>query len=302
MNNYTSSLEFSHFPVMLSEIIEISNPNKGGLFVDCTFGGGGYSQALLEFPKTKILAIDRDPHVISIANKLKKKFKGKKINILKKTPNQKVMKTFDIIIFAVKPQNANDVLNEYENFELKKNVLIGSIIAGKKINFFKKRIKNTNQFVRIMPNMPALIRNGVSCFVSRSNLSLSNKKKLNELFLQVGKTVWLKSENQIDKATAVSGSGPGYIFTLIHAFEKAAQKLGFSKSQSRDLISSTMLGSILLMQETRKEPNELAKEIAVKGGTTEAGIINLQNNNIDKIIFKTYISAYNRAKVLGKKN
>ena len=234
--------------------------------------------------------------------KLKKQFKSKKINILKKTPNQKDMKTFDIIIFAVKPQNANDVLNEYENFELKKNVLIGSIIAGKKINFFKKRIKNTNQFVRIMPNMPALIRNGISCFVSRSNLSLSNKKKLNELFLQVGKTVWLKSENQIDKATAVSGSGPGYIFTLIHAFEKAAQKLGFSKSQSRDLISSTMLGSILLMQETRKEPNKLAKEIAVKGGTTEAGIKNLQNNNIDKIIFKTYISAYNRAKVLGKKN
>ena len=112
----------------------------------------------------------------------------------------------------------------------------------------------------------------------------------------------MKSENQIDKATAVSGSGPGYIFTLIHAFEKAAQKLGFSKSQSRDLISSTMLGSILLMQETRKEPNELAKEIAVKGGTTEAGIKNLQNNNIDKIIFKTYISAYNKAKVLGKKN
>ena len=201
--------------------------------------------------------------------KLKKQFKSNKINILKKAPNQKEMKTFDIIIFAVKPQNANDVLNEYENFELKKNVLIGSIIAGKKINFFKKRIKNTNQFVRIMPNMPALIRNGISCFVSRSKLSLSNKKKLNELFLQVGKTLWLKSENQIDKATAVSGSGPGYIFTLIHAFEKAAQKLGFSKSQSRDLISSTMLGSILLMQETRKEPNQLAKEIAVKGGTTD---------------------------------
>jgi pyrroline-5-carboxylate reductase len=235
-------------------------------------------------------------------NKLKNKFKPKKIEILNKPPTQKQMKIFDIIIFAVKPQIATNVLNDYENFELKKNIVIGSIIAGKKINFFKKRIKNTNQFVRIMPNMPALIRNGISCFVSRSNLSLNNKKKINELFLQVGKTVWLKSENQIDKATAVSGSGPGYIFTLIHAFEKAAQKLGFSKSQSRDLISSTMLGSILLIQETRKEPNELAKEIAVKGGTTEAGIKNLQNNNIDKIIFKTYISAYNRAKVLGKKN
>ena len=234
--------------------------------------------------------------------KLKKQLKSKKINILKKAPNQKDMKTFDIIIFAVKPQIATDVLNDYVNFELKKNIVIGSIIAGKNINFFKKRIKNANQFVRIMPNMPALVRNGVSCFVSNSHLSLNNKKKLNELFLTVGKTIWLKSESQIDKATAVSGSGPGYIFTLIHAFEKAAEKLGFSKNQSQDLIHSTILGSIYLMQETKKKPEELAIQIAVEGGTTEAGIKNLKNNNIDKIIYKTFMAAYNRAKILSKKN
>ncbi len=77
MNSKTSSLEFSHFPVMLSEIIQISNPKKGGLFVDCTFGGGGYSKALLRFRNTKVIAIDRDSNVISIANKLKKKFKNR---------------------------------------------------------------------------------------------------------------------------------------------------------------------------------------------------------------------------------
>ena len=75
MNSQKSSLEFSHFPVMLSEIIKISEPNRGGLFVDCTFGGGGYSKAILNFPNTKIVAIDRDPHVFSIAKILKKKFK-----------------------------------------------------------------------------------------------------------------------------------------------------------------------------------------------------------------------------------
>ena len=77
MNSKTSSLEFSHFPVMLSEVIQISNPKKGGLFVDCTFGGGGYSKALLQFQNTKVIAIDRDSNVISIANKLKKKFKDR---------------------------------------------------------------------------------------------------------------------------------------------------------------------------------------------------------------------------------
>ena len=77
MNSQTSSLEFSHFPVMLSEIIQISDPKKGGLIVDCTFGGGGYSKALLQYPNTKIIAIDRDSNVISIADKLKKKFKNR---------------------------------------------------------------------------------------------------------------------------------------------------------------------------------------------------------------------------------
>ena len=234
--------------------------------------------------------------------KLKNKFKNSKIIILNNVPLQKEIKKFDIIIFAVKPQSADRVLSEYKDFEFKKNSIISSIIAGKKIIFYKKRLKYANQFVRIMPNMPALIRNGISCFVSTNNLSIKNKKTITQLFMKVGKTVWLKNESQIDKATAVSGSGPGYVFALINSFEKAAQKLGFSKKQSRELVLTTFLGSIYLMQETKKEPDELEKSIAVKGGTTEAGIKNLKNNYIDKIIYKTYMSAYKRAKILGKKN
>ena len=74
MKTQKSSLEFSHFPVMLSEIIDLSSPSKGGLFVDCTFGGGNYSKALLKFPNTKVIAIDRDKNVLSIAQQLKKNF------------------------------------------------------------------------------------------------------------------------------------------------------------------------------------------------------------------------------------
>ena len=234
--------------------------------------------------------------------KLQNIFKNKNIEVLNKTPEQREIKKFDLIIFAVKPQVVDKVLSEYKNFKFKKNIIICSIIAGIKINFFKKRIKTANQYVRIMPNMPALIRKGISCIVSSNNLSSNNKKKINDLFLKVGKTIWLKNENQIDKATAVSGSGPGYVFALINSFEKAAQKLGFSKNQSRELVLTTILGSIYLMQQTKKEPYELEKLIAVKGGTTEAGIKNLKNYKLDQIIYKTYMSAYRRAKILGKKN
>ena len=75
MKTQKSSLEFSHFPVMLSEIIEISSPLKGGLFIDCTFGGGGYSKELLKFPNTQVIGLDRDEAVISIAKKLEKNLK-----------------------------------------------------------------------------------------------------------------------------------------------------------------------------------------------------------------------------------
>ena len=92
------------------------------------------------------------------------------------------------------------------------------------------------------------------------------------------------------------------MFTLIDSFEKASQKLGFSKKLSRELILSTFLGSSKLMEQIKKEPGKLADSIAIKGGTTEAGIKVLKRNNINKIIHRTVLAAYKRALLLGKIN
>ena len=233
---------------------------------------------------------------------LKKKYYKKKVRFFDKTPHQNEIQKFDIIIFAIKPQIAKKVLSEYYNFEFKKNILIASIVAGKKISFFKKNIKNAIQFVRVMPNMPALIGKGVSCLVSNKGTSKNNKKIINNLFSKVGKTIWLKNEIEIDKATAISGSGPGYVFTLIDAFEKASQQIGFSKNTAREMVLSTILGSVKLMEKTKKEPKDLADSIAVKGGTTEAGIKILQKNKPYKIMYNTFLAAYQKASKLGKMN
>ena len=101
MNTQKSSLEFSHFPVMLSEVIKISSPTEGGLFVDCTFGGGGYTSNLLKFPKTTIIALDRDPSVISIAKKIEKKIQKRfKFYQLKFSQIDQILKNnVDTIIF-----------------------------------------------------------------------------------------------------------------------------------------------------------------------------------------------------------
>ena len=153
-----------------------------------------------------------------------------------------------------------------------------------------------------MPNMPALINQGVSCFVSSKNFNTNNKKNIDELFLKVGKTIWLQNEIEIDKATAISGSGPGYVFTLIDAFEKASQQIGFSKKISREMVLSTILGSVKLMEKTKEEPSDLADSIAVKGGTTEAGIKILQKNKPQKIMYNTFLAAYKQASKIGENN
>ena len=267
------------------------------LLVGCGHMGSALLNAWINLKSHSLTVVD--PYS---CNYLKKKFYKKKIRFFDKTLNQNEIKKFDLIIFAIKPQIAKKVLSEYRDFEFKKNSLIVSIVAGKKISFFKKNIKNATQIVRVMPNMPALIGEGVSCLVSKKNVSINNKKTINKLFLKVGKTIWLKNEIEIDKATAISGSGPGYVFTLIDAFEKASQQIGFPKNIARKMVLSTILGSVKLMEKTKKEPSNLANSIAVKGGTTEAGIKIMQKNNTHKMIYNTFLAAYQRASKLGKIN
>lgn len=271
----------------MNKVLLIGCGHMGSALLDAWLGLKSYSFDVV------------DPFNIKILNK---KYLKNNVKIFNETPNQNEIKKYDIIIFAIKPQVASKVIVKYKNYKFKKNSVIVSIIAGKKITFFKNNIKNAIQLVRVMPNMPALINQGVSCLIGNKKFSKVNQKKINELFSKVGETIWLYNEMQIDMATAISGSGPGYIFTLIDAFEKASQKIGFSKKISRVLVLSTFLGSSKLIQKTNLKPEYLANLIAVKGGTTEAGIKVLKKNKVNKIIYDTFLAALKKASRLGKEN
>ncbi len=228
------------------------------------------------------------------------KFKYKKIKAFSSFSQIKNTNVFDIVVLAIKPQVTSKVLSDYKNFTFKKSCVLISIIAGKKINFLRKLLPNIEQFVRVMPNMPALIGEGVSCLVSNNCVSNSNKNKVRLLFSKVGIALWLNSEDEINIATAISGSGPGYIFYLIDAMEKAANKLGLTKKINKKIILQTFLGSIKLLQSSNKTASELANNIAVKGGTTEAGIKIMKKNDINKVFLQTLKSAYQKSNLLGK--
>ena len=221
-------------------------------------------------------------------NKINSKFKSSKIKCYKNINYIKNTKIFDIILVAITPQIAYESLKDYKLLKFKKTCLLVSIVAGKKISFFK-------QF------FPALVMEGVSCMVANNLVSKVNKSKIQKLFSKIGLAIWLKSEKDIDVATAISGSGPGYVFYIIDAIENAANKLKLSKEVNKKIIYQTFLGSLKLQQKTKQSAYKLSKTIAIKGGTTEAGLKVLKKNNVNKIFFETLLSAYKKARDLGSK-
>ena len=170
MNTLTSSLEFSHFPVMLSEIIQIASPEKGGLFIDCTFGGGSYSNALLKFPKTKVIGIDRDEAVISRANELQKKYQKRfKFYQIKFSELDKILnKNADTIIFDL-GLSSIQLKNLNRGFSFKsKNKLDMAILSMLKILCSIKSLK-TNPVITIGS---VAITNWYVSFLCLTNASL----------------------------------------------------------------------------------------------------------------------------------
>ena len=226
---------------------------------------------------------------------------SKNVKAFKSLGEVKNFNLFDIIIFAITPQMAEQVLKNFCKNKFNKKSVFVSIVAGKKISFFSKFLPLPNQFIRIMPNMPVLINQGMSCLIANKNVLKKNKNKIDSLFSKVGKTMWLKNEIEINKITAISGSGPGYIFLFIDAFEQAALQLGLGKNVTKKLVHQTFYGSINLLLTENETAKSLANKIAIKGGTTEAGLNQFKNNKILHNTFKKVVkAAYFRAIKLGK--
>ena len=224
-----------------------------------------------------------------------------KVKAFKAIEEIKNILLFDIIIFAIKPQIAEQVLKNFIQPKFKKQTVFVSIVAGKKINFYNKFLPKNNQFIRVMPNMPAMIKRGMSCLIASKNVSLKNKNKVDSLFSKIGKILWLNNELEINKVTAISGSGPGYIFLFIDAFEKAALQLGLGEKVTKQLVHQTLLGSIHLLLADKITAEELANNIAIKGGTTEAALNQFKNKKTLHRTFKKVVkAAYLRANQLGK--
>ncbi len=267
---------------------------KNILLIGCGHMGNALLRSWLSTKSYNVIVVDNIKY-----NSLKKKYKNK-IYVSKSISLLKSLKKIDCIVLAVKPGDLNNVLNELSVFSFNSNVSLVSIVAGKKIMFLKKKLKNIKNLFRVMPNLPASIGQSMNCIVSNQNVDIIRKNNVFNLFACSGKTLFLKNENQIDMATAISGSGPGFVFNLIDAMEKSAEKLGFNKNISKILVSQTFKGSINLYLNSTSTAKNLVDEVSTKRGTTEAGIKIMNQYKFHKAFEELTKSAYNRAKKQGR--
>lgn len=204
-----------------------------------------------------------------------------------------LVKTVDTVILAVKPQDIAEVLNEIKDHA--KDKLIISIAAGKPCEYIEKCLGRV-KIIRAMPNIGVKIGKSETCLCSGRFTDAGDLNFAQKLFDYVGKT-WKIEERMMDSATAISGSGPAYIYydielnkidpynipeekkqDYIKRLTKAAEKLGFKPTDAIDLATSTTATSLSLISVTKMPPSELKRQITSKGGTTEAALEILQKN------------------------
>lgn len=212
------------------------------------------------------------------------------------TNNIDVVKNSKIILFAVKPFVLRDVLNEIKPFITKEHVIL-SIAAGISINTIEEILGNV-PVIRIMPNTPALVNEGMSAVCKGTHATKEHVEIATEIFNSVGKVIEAE-EKYIDIITAISGSGPAFYYYIINEIAKAGEKLGLDYETCLKLSAQTAFGSAKMVMKTGVSPEQLIINVTTPGGCTAVGNEVLKEEKISEILEKTITKTMVKAKELG---
>ena len=202
-----------------------------------------------------------------------------------------------VIVLAVKPQQMKEVCTQLSH-KISTQLII-SIAAGIRTVDISRWLGNYPSIVRVMPNTPAQIQAGVSALFALPKVTQAQQSQASTILDAVGMTLWLNDEAKMDAVTAISGSGPAYVFYLIEALQDAAISLGMTAEESSMLALQTFAGASLLASQSKTDIQTLRAQVTSKGGTTEQGILALESANIKNIILAAAKAAANKSKSLG---
>jgi pyrroline-5-carboxylate reductase len=214
------------------------------------------------------------------------------------TDNRELLDRADVIILAVKPQVMGEVLRPLADF-FRPDQLVISIAAGLTTATLDALCGHRPAIVRIMPNTPALIGKGISAICSGPRARDEHLVLANTLFASVGATLRV-NESEMDAVTAISGSGPAYVFYWMEAMLEAAKELGFSPSVARQLVYETLAGSAALAHFSSESPDVLRARVTSKGGTTEAAVRTLDDGGVRSAVVRAIHAAAERSRELSR--
>lgn len=202
----------------------------------------------------------------------------------------------EIIILAIKPQSLKH-LTEMIKDKISDNQLLISLLAGITIETLQPYFPGVS-IVRMMPNLPILCGEGVVGLSLSKIMKNQDKEQLTNIFESLGKLYWLPEE-KIDALTALTGSGPAFFFAMIEAMVDAGVAMGFSDTDAKNLTYQMLKGSLTLLENSSKSPQELISQIASPQGTTIAGLKRLEELTVQESIKSAFCAAYDRAKTLS---
>ncbi len=203
-----------------------------------------------------------------------------------------------IVVLTVKPQRITKVLQELKG-TMRPDQLVVSVVAGASIKTIVGQLSHPS-VVRAMPNTPAQIGHGITAWTASGEVTKEQSDRVCAMLEALGKTIQVENERQIDMATALSATGPTYLFLVMEALIDAGVHMGFSRHVSEQLVIQMMLGSVLFARESGKHPAELRNMVTSPGGTSAAAIYQMEKGSLRTVLSKAVWAAYQRAEALGK--
>ncbi len=212
---------------------------------------------------------------------------------------QDAIRDGDIIVFAVKPQQLREAAG---NSGLARNQnLVISIAAGVRLGSLSRWLGGHTRLVRAMPNTPALIGEGITgLYPLSADVSPQDRRHAETILGAVGLTVWIEHESQMDAVTAISGSGPAYVFYFIEALQEAARELGLPVEVAQRLALHTFTGAARLAATSLDPVSVLRERVTSRGGTTEAALASMDRDQVKQAIIRAIHAANQRGRELGE--
>ncbi len=259
-------------------------------------GGGNMGEAMLSAILAKGLTT---PPAISVSDidTTRLKHLKQEYGVYVTGSNLEALSGSDVVVLAVKPQNLAEVMTEIGG-KLEANQLVLSIIAGARTQTLRHGLKH-NAIVRAMPNTPAQIGQGITVWTATAEVTEPQKASASAILGATGREIYVADEKYLDMATAVSGSGPAYVFLFMESLTQAAVHIGLPSDMAQELVLQTVLGSAHFVQKSGKGLAELRRMVTSPGGTTAEAVRVFEQGEFNELVKQAVAAAYDKAKRLG---